>query len=106
MCYRSNSVYTRPGSAYIFAFIYKAHRRRHENEHLKRFSLTHSLLCYLLFALAVRCALPAMICKQIKQKSTRQAMTITSRASTRKKSPCVKVRGWNSTSRAGDMRTV
>ena len=24
MCYRSNSVYTRPGSAYIFAFIYKA----------------------------------------------------------------------------------
>ena len=24
MCYRSNSVYTRPGSAYIYAFIYKA----------------------------------------------------------------------------------
>ena len=23
MCYRSNSVYTRPGSAYIYAFIYK-----------------------------------------------------------------------------------
>ena len=24
MCYRSNSVYTRPGSAYIYAFIYTA----------------------------------------------------------------------------------
>jgi hypothetical protein len=24
MCYRSNLVYTRPGSAYIYAFIYKA----------------------------------------------------------------------------------
>ena len=24
MCYRSNSVYIRPGSAYIYAFIYKA----------------------------------------------------------------------------------
>ena len=45
MCYRSNSVYTRPGSAYS---MHSSTRRRHENEHFKRFSLTHSLLCHLL----------------------------------------------------------
>ena len=59
--------------------------RRHENEHLESFSLTHSLLCHLLllWQFDVRCASDDLQANQAK--ATRQAMSITSLASTRKK---------------------